>query len=320
MLALPTLDGIPHTLGATGGHPVAARLALGFAGDAPLAGLVNGIGVEEKALEAQLAAWAERMAKRLRFTRFGAHITVRDDFSLWLGAAGDEDRYDPGKVFHLERRWAEVEALCHGLAAAALSAIDHAAGLAFPVFTPRMAHDMAVFVWWHGMDTDAAVRAEYDGEDPQDIEERLALPSAFDKAIPKAVHRARAMPARDLQRAAQGRGERAEIARATLALRQAATTACKRSPKHLFSDQHDDTHCMSFAATLRWNGRDPMFHVLDDQLHDMLEAVAVESAYCFCVADDAGQMPAMLAEAERVVELARQVEDLVAMVATPARA
>lgn len=339
MLALPALTGAPRSLRATASDPMAARLALALAGDAPIRmPRARTHPLELHVLQAELKAWLGREIAKLTLFKPGVHVTVgatpdhssmREDlplskaigphgYTLFLGTG---QSYLIGPVFYLERRWHELEALAPGLAGAALAAIDHASRHSLPIFTPSAAEHFASYHWWMGEDDEAEVLANYREEagenapDPDDIHTR----AAFDQALPRAVVRASGLTKAKLERLARRR-DVGEIARLALELKDGAARACRRDGEPEFhSNDEQGMQAIGFAATLRWNARDPMPELFDHYINEAANCEGYEEAFGWYVSHDPAELPAILCAIERRLELARLVERLLPLIAKPGR-
>lgn len=339
MLALPALTGAPRSLRAATSDPLAARLALAIAGEAPIrTPRARTHSLELHVLQAQLKAWLGVELAKLSLFKPGVHVTVgatpyhdetREDLPLskaigqhgYTVFLGTGQSHIIGPIFYLERRWHELEALAPGLAGAALAAIGHASRHALPLFTPSVAENFACFHWWMGEDDETEVVANYRdqaGENapiPDDIQTR----GAFDKALPRAVTRARGLSRAKLERLARRR-DVGEIARLALELKDAAAKACRRLDEpELHASDDQGMQAIAFAATLRWNAADPMPELFDHYSNDAANGDGYEEAFGWYISHDPAALPAILRAIERRFELARLVERLLPLIAKPGR-
>jgi len=144
--------------------------------------------------EAALQRW---LGKHL-----GALRCLAPQFSLSL--ASDEDAHDAVAVQCSERvciRWGEsgvlrweigaglewLERHEPGLGAAVLSVIDAGAGRLYPLFTPRVALDVASFLYWHGEEDEALALTEmYDTPDDMEaMRTEMVTLDAMREAFPR---------------------------------------------------------------------------------------------------------------------------------------
>jgi PRTRC genetic system protein F len=332
MIALPELDSVPRRLNAALINPLAARCSLALAGDGPIYPPRREVqGLEIDTLQAQLQRWLTGAVAEFEIFDPRIHIALgqapdsgedrtpeSDLYSVWLGPQ-DEDLV--GSVWCLERRWNELEKAAPGLAPAALIALEHAGKHSLPLYTPSVAFYFACYAWWWGEEDEKETLSQYREERdepmaaaPDDMPTRAWL----DKVLPPAVTMPRTRLGRQaLERLARRGGELGAVARNVLELQQLSVTAHRRKSEFSFESSDDEGFlAASFAATLRWNARDPMFRAYDDHTNEAANNAGVEEAYGWFVMDSAKELPALLKEIERYFQLARAVEKLIPLVST----
>jgi PRTRC genetic system protein F len=333
MLALPHIGAVPRTYTTAQVNPLAAKMALALAGDAEIrAPRSPRQSLELDVLRDQLGAWLARQQQGIGYCAPKIHIGLgrREDdmiyappaanaYMLWLGNAADDYI---GSVWQLEGRWRAIEAKVRGLAGAALNAIDNAGAHSFPLYTPSTARWWASYVWWHGDDDEKYVIEEWKANEGEEAGEPDVPTRAWlDKVLPPVVTLPRPnFKRRDLERHARGRGEPAEIARLILAIDAAIKAERRRKNGFELESQHEmGFQATGFAASVRWNGRDPMFRIFDDYGQISQQEEGCNESYGWLAVEGAGKLPGILVSLERRFAIARLVDELLAMIATKVR-
>lgn len=331
MLAIPDIAAAPRTFTTGAGNPLAARLALALAGPKGPIPSARADSPELHALRAQLQAWLDRMNAGAKFIkprmRVSLHQAVTlegkpdpkdETYTVWLGGADDENHI--GSMWSLERTWPKIERQAPGLASTALHTLVHAGRHSFVLFTPQIAEEWACYLWWHGDINEAGVLEDYraDTDDPRaQPPDDLPTRAWFDRVLPPAVTRpANRLKGADLQRVARRRGLAGQIARQVIELQDECAASHRRRSKFTIESQDEDgLQGLAFAATLRWNTRDPMLRLFDDYANMAAECGGAESVFGWFVLDKASDLPRLLAELEHYFRIVRKIEQLIPLIA-----
>lgn len=336
MFVLPSLAGIPLALTTGGGERLFAQMAVEAwpRKDKAVPPLVLQYApadarIERHALEWRLREALEPAMEELKV--FNVTLNVHADHDdVWIHLRNRTEEYiDSSWV--LEARWKSLEARAPGLAASALDVLMHAAQHALPLYTPSLALHYCDYVHWRGCGDEQEVLheiIEFDEEIPagqitaEDIrrvanERGMLLRSDVDKTLPRFVQSPKSLTAKQLGALCARRGEIGEIAAAVLHLRRATTRACRRKEEPGFESMDSDTIlAFGFGAALRWTIRDPMLRFFDDYAQMESESsMAIEPSFGW-YGYQPGQLPAILTSVLTRLQLAREIEKILPMLAT----
>lgn len=332
MITLPSLAGIPPLLAPELSDPLAAQCALALSRSGEIAAPKGRgrIPLEHAALRAELASWLDQAGRKLRFIRPSVHVSlgmaptcactadVDAPIGVWVGSVGGEP-WD--SRWSLEPRWVTIERTAPGLAQTALDVLGRGLwDVAFPLFTPMHALGMAQWTYWMGEDDETEVLAEYhsmdDSEGKVADDSHIIRRALIDKQMPVCASESRRVlktPA--LERLERRRGPVGEIARRVLML-QHEDRLKRRFELHRQDEDDDQVYALGYAATLRWNARDPMGRIFDDHAQYLFEGSHdVSHSWGWFVLKEPRQMRALLDELENRLANAVVVEQLLELIA-----
>ena len=336
MIQLPSMAGVPRSLGSSLADPLAARAALAVAGPGELRlGKRSGRPLEHAVLLQELGEWRERLARPLRIFRPRFHLMLNeapacgcqhhdgdDAMCLWLMNA-NEDFFDSAWI--LKNRWPRFERAVPGLAATALLWIDRAAYFSIPVYTPLRALQSASCAWWRWEENESEILAEMASEEPRPdgkkvTAEDLGIPTRawFDSLVPRAASEHEgALKGEALERAARRRDEAGELARRVQRLAFEAKALRRGRQRFLLHDEGDsEVRCFAYGACITWSANGPELRAFDDHTNDFANGgYSVECAYGWYPLAGGPDLRALFDHLERTFALARMVEEVIELIA-----
>ena len=252
---------IPEIGCALGGNPAEAQFVLSMMD----AGLVN----EAECIDDQPGTIIQKSMSAFRQTRLPENALTME-ITEYLAITGDgyhadthswtyalETEIPPVRV--MEPKYAELEAMCPGMAETVMYHMTIAgAWLTFPG-TPEGVRERATYMLWYGMDDQAKWEEEFVGMGGELNEDHMGehdCPAVYDGTFPGwMLNTQRRVPNRKLKKLARRSKTAASLARLLLRIQR----LCELMP-----EIERDGECAYPAFILRWNEDDSLVRTLDD--------------------------------------------------------
>lgn len=264
--------------------------------------------------------WLEitRGARAFRWDLIASHWNsswqAADNPSPWLlicASARENDPW-PCPTFYIGEALLRLEDIAAGLGETVLAALYDALKLLPNTLTPRRSLWQAEFVYWHGEQSESAAADAWGESLGEDVFRR----DQFFEHMPEwAAHPKRRLTTKQIRAAA----ERDEFAAAVVAaLDSAVLTAGNGSDLAdcSFDDAEPDSTC--WTAWLRWSPADAAERIADDWCNYVTQGEYIDAATAYRCSGDGRRAAAWLRKMRRTAQVAREIEQLLLLIATPA--